>query len=177
MKIVILPWKFVLILTLLFVNVSRISAQSYRTAVGFRLGKQVTFSVSQRIAKKSTLDLYHESSLFSNQMFTGLAYKKHFPLITKRLNIFLGVGPYHRFQAIQDASDVAVSDYHTGGLIGLAGLDFTIGRFNIGYDIMPVVQMVGTDKSRLFSSYSGITLRYVVWKQPSKVKSWFRKKS
>jgi len=151
-------------------------SQSYRTAVGFRLGKNIMFSATQRIVKKTTIDLYHETSLFSDKSFTALAGKRHFPLITKRLNVFLGAGPFHQFAWIQSPNDVASTPYHSGGLVANAGLDFTIGRLNIGYDIMPVVHLVGDGGDRKFYTQSGIALRYVIIKQPSKFKKWFKRK-
>lgn len=151
-------------------------SQSYRTALGFRFGKNIMFSASQRIVKKTTIDLYHETALFSDKSFTALAGKRHFSLITKRLNVFLGAGPFHQFEWIESPKDVASTPYHTGGLVANAGLDFTIGRLNIGYDIMPVVHLVGEGSDRKFYTQSGITLRYVIVKQPSKIKKWFKRK-
>ena len=164
-----------IVVLLLFFKMA-ITAQSYRTALGFRFGRSTMLSVSQRIAKKTTLDLYHESALYSDRMFTVLAAKKHLPLITKRLNVFIGVGPYHQYQSSVNGSDIPVTDQHTGGLIGTAGIDFTIGRLNIGYDIMPVMHLVGGGNNPIFYTRSGITLRYVIIKQPSKVRSWLKKK-
>ena len=166
---------YIVIFVFIFQTTS-IWTQSYRTALGFRFGRNTMLSVSQRIAKKTTLDLYHESALYADRMFTAVAVKKHLPLITKRLNVFIGAGPYHQFQSRVQGSDVPLTERHTGGLVGNAGIDFTIGRLNIGYDIMPVVHLVGAHEGPGFYTRSGITLRYVIVKQPSKVKSWFKKK-
>lgn len=153
-----------------------VAGQSYRTAAGLRIGNDIALSISQRIVPESTIDLYHESGLFSQKNFTALAYKKHVPVITKRLNIFGGIGPYYQTRKYVVPNDEITSWYRSYGLLLSGGIDFTIGRLNVGYDIMPVVRLGGTDPAGRVSTSSALTLRYVIIKQPKPSKSWFKKK-
>lgn len=152
-------------------------SQSYLTAAGFRVGKDVSISISQRIEKRTTIDLYHETGLVTSRSFTGLAYKKHVPILTKRLNFFGGAGPFYQFTPVTQTVDFPFEYKQNYGLLLTGGIDFTVGRINIGYDIMPAFILAGdSGPTRRFTSSSAITVRYVLVKQPSLLKRLFKKK-
>lgn len=168
--------RYYIVLFFLFAGLFEVRSQSYRTAAGLRIGNNMTLSISQRIVAGSTLDFYHQSSLLSPASITALAYKKHVPLITKRLNLFGGIGPYCRTGKNGMSNEVVLYRFSSCGMLLTGGIDFTIGRLNLGYDFMPVVRLVGSDPIGRVSASSAITLRYVLIKQPKPFKSWLKKK-
>lgn len=168
--------RYYSVLLLICAGISLARSQSYRTAAGLRIGNDIALSISQRIVAGSTLDFYHQSGLFTPASMTALAYKKHVPLITKRLNLFGGIGPYYRTgkNAMPQCEDF--SRFSAYGMLLTGGIDFTIGRLNLGCDIMPVIRLGGSDPGGRFATSSSITLRYVLIKQPKPAKSWLKNK-
>jgi Tfp pilus assembly protein PilZ len=151
------------------------SGQSYITTAGFRMGNEIGLSVSQRIFEKKTIDLYHAPALFSERSTSGLMMKQHYSILTKRLNFFGGGGIFYQMKNGYSTNDEPAPDQYAAGLLFTAGLDFTIGKMNIGYDIMPLYRISGNDNGRRFFSSSAISLRYVIVPQKSKTKKWFKR--
>ncbi len=149
--------KIVLIFNVLFVfNIS--FSQSYFTAGGARLGTDWGLTFQQRFLKHTTGELIFQSSLVREElMLTGLA-EHHFPLITKRLNVYLGAGFHKGF--VTDNTTVYDSPY---GMTVIAGAEFTIARFVISYDYKPAFNFSGGENS--WYSQTGVSVRYVFIKQ------------
>ncbi|MBK8373266.1 MAG: hypothetical protein IPL20_18405 [Saprospiraceae bacterium] len=151
------------------------TGQSYRTAAGFRFGNEIGLSISQRIFDKKTIDLYHAPSLFTDRSTTGLVMKQHYSMLTKRLNFFGGGGLYYQMKNGLSTNDDPAYEQHSAGLALVAGIDFTIGKINIGYDMIPLYRLSGNDTGRRISSSSAISVRYVIVPQKSKLKKWFER--
>ncbi len=149
--------KIILIVYLLFIfNFS--NSQSYFTAGGVRLGTDWGLTFQQKILKHTTVEGIFQSSLFREElMLTGLI-EHHFPLITKRLNIYLGTGFHKGF--VTDNLATYASPY---GMSVIAGAEFTIARFVISYDYKPAFNFSGGEN--FWYSQTGISVRYVFIKQ------------
>ena len=133
-------------------------SQSYFTAGGARLGTDWGITFQQRISKHNTAEVIFQSSLFREElMLTGL-FEHHFPVITKRLNIYLGSGFHKGF--VTDNPATYSSPY---GMTAIAGAEFTIARFVISYDYKPVFNFDGGEN--FWYSQTGISVRYVFIKQ------------
>lgn len=162
--------KFLGIIFLIFVIGYSGEAQSYKTAAGLRIGNDISLSLSQRIVKRTTLDLYHQTGLFTGQNVTTLAVKQHFPLISKRLNVFAGIGPYYNTSVKSNFIESQTQKSNAFGLAFPLGMDFTVGRLNIAFDYLPALKLAGINDKGIISASSAITLRYVIIKQDGLVK-------
>ncbi|MFZ1705257.1 MAG: hypothetical protein WAT79_12995 [Saprospiraceae bacterium] len=165
--------KFI-ILFLVFLSFDGIG-QHYKTSIGFRFGNNIGLNFSQRVYKGITVDLLHEPTLFIDRHRTAFMAKKHVPIITKRLNMFYGVGGYYQSQYLIIRKDEPTEHFESSGLVMVGGIDFTIGRWNFGYDIMPGIRFWGRDTRGWFFSSSAISLRYIIVPNQSKMKKWFKK--
>ncbi len=142
-----------------FVFIIRISyAQSYFTAGGARLGTDWGLTFQQRLLKHTTGEFIFQSSLVREElMLTGLL-EHHFPLVTKRLNVYLGAGFHKGF--VTDNTAAYDSPY---GMTVIAGAEFTIARLVISYDYKPAFNFNGGENS--WYSQTGVSVRYVFVKQ------------
>lgn len=146
-----------------------IQAQSYNTAVGMRLGTEWGPSIQQRILKKTTIEAIIQSSLQREELLlTGLV-EQHFPIISKRFNIYMGAGLHKGWiqEPIDEETGEAFEDPF--GITMIMGIELTLGRINISYDFKPAVNIDGG--ARGFYSQTGLTMRYVIFKK----KSWFKR--
>lgn len=149
--------QFLINLILLHIALTTFS-QSYFTAGGARLGTDWGLTFQQRILKHNTAEAIFQSSLVREElMLTGL-FEHHFPLITKRLNIYLGAGFHKGF-----VTDNTASYQSSYGMSVIAGAEFTIARFVISYDYKPAFNFRGGENS--WYSQTGVSVRYVFIKQ------------
>lgn len=135
-------------------------AQSYNTAAGMRLGTEWGLTVKQRIAKKTTLEGILQSSLQREEFTVTLLAEQHYPLISRRLNVYAGAG-LHKGWHTSDLSEAPYEDPF--GLSFVTGIEFTLGRLNLSYDFKPAVNVSGGEKG--FYSQTGVSMRYVVNKR------------
>jgi len=133
-------------------------AQSYFTAGGARLGTDWGLTFQQRLLKHTTGEFIFQSSLVREELMLTALGEHHFPLITKRLNVYLGAGIHKGF--VTDNTAVYDSPY---GMTVIAGAEFTIARFVISYDYKPAFNFSGGENS--WYSQTGVSIRYVFIKQ------------
>ena len=167
-----------LIITLLLLIAQLGIGQSYRTAVGLRLGTGAgpAISVQQKIAKYSTIEGIFQPNFKDNVSSFDLIYEQHHKILIKRCNIYMGAGLHkdwrptnHEFE-INEKADL--------GLVGIIGGEITFKKLNVSWDYKPSYNVVG-GKSH-FAHQSAITLRVVLVKQKKKKinwKFWKKKKS
>jgi hypothetical protein len=140
-------------------------AQSYDTSAGLRFGTEWGLTVQQRVAEKVTIEGILQSNNKKGITAISVLGEKHWPVISKRFNIYAGAGPHFGFATKESGykNPLGVS------LVG--GGEFTIARINLSYDIKPAINLVGGDKNVSFQT--GISVRYVINK-----KEWnlFKKK-
>ena len=129
-------------------------SQSYMTAAGVRISDGFGLSVKQRVLKKVTV----EGVLGVNRdysSFTSLV-NFHQPFLTRYFNLY-GGGGLHFYLPI-DGSDGLNGGF---GVDFLGGLEMNISRLNLSFDLMPVVNLTGSDNR--FNLNKGLSIRYIVF--------------
>ncbi|PVY39958.1 hypothetical protein [Pontibacter virosus] len=144
--------KKILITILLVAGAATASqAQKYRTAAGIRLGgDQFGATVQQRIAEKSTLE---GLALVGSREYSGtLLYQRHWPMLGKRFNYYLGGGGH-----IGNLKDHGVFT----GLDAIVGVEYKVNGlpFLLSADVKPALHFNHEDWVKLAT---GISIRYVI---------------
>lgn len=139
------------------------AAQSYNTALGIRLGTDWGISVQQRVGKLTTLEGIVQSSRQREEATVSLLGEQHFPLISRRLNVYAG-GGLHYGWLNEEESDSGEKYKNPFGLTGIAGAELSLGRFNLSYDFKPAINITG-GKHTIYPQ-TAISLRYVIVKRP-----------
>ena len=153
---------------LLLISFTKISAQSYDIALGLRFGTDMGVTYKHRIAKRVTLEAIIQTSFQREEAIVTLLAERHFPILTKRLNIYAGLGP-HRGWLTETGGEIIKDPI---GLTAIVGAEFTIRKLNISYDIKPAFNFVGGEK-RVYIQ-TGVSIRYVLKRK--KLINWKRKK-
>ncbi len=141
----------------LVLSVSAAQAQKYRTALGVRGSRnQIGLTAQQLILPETTLELI--ASVGSDE-FSGTAlYEKHFPILGKGLNYYLGGGGH-----IGNKKDIGT--FYGGDLI--AGLELKIPLLPviISGDLKPAFHINHED---WFTFGGGISARVILLKEKKK---------
>ena len=144
-----------------------ISAQSYNTAFGLRMGTEWGFTAKQRVLKHTTIEGIFQSSLKREEIMLTVLGEQHFRLLTRRFNVYLGGGFHKGWRTTEPQYDDAgnlINDYENPfGLTLIGGAEITLGRLNISYDFKPAINLSGG--SSPFYYQTGISLRYVLFKR------------
>ena len=132
-----------------------LAAQSYNTAGGVRLGTDWGLSLRQRLNGNIAAELILQNSLQNNReeaavTLLGIVHK---PLLMRNLNLFTGGGIHAGW------NNGATGD-GSFGLDVLAGIELSIARFNLSWDIKPALNLSG---GNTLSLQSGVSLRYILW--------------
>jgi hypothetical protein len=159
-----------LIVTLLFLMSQMGITQSYRTAVGLRLGTGAgpAISVQQKIAKYSTIEGIFQPNFSDNISSLDLIYEQHHKILIKRVNIYMGAGlrkdwrPTNHKLELAKKADV--------GFVGIIGGEVTFKKLNVSWDYKPSANLLG-GKTHL-AHQSAITLRVILVKQKKKKVNW-----
>ena len=151
-----------LLLLLLMSTALSLGAQSYNTAFGMRLGTDWGLTVKQRIAKKTTLEGILQSSLQREEAILTLLGTQHMPFITRRLNVYAGGGLHKGWGSLETTTN---GDPYEDpfGLTLIGGIELSLGRLNLTYDIKPAFNITGGE--RTMYTQTGISLRYVIVKR------------
>ncbi len=136
-------------------------SQSYDLTAGMRMGTDWGLSTQIRVAKKVTIEGILQSSLQREEILLTALVEQHNPLITRRLNVYYGIGLHKGWIN----SDPEINLENPAGVTMIAGLEFTIAKLNLSYDIKPAVNIAGGE--RRFYTQSGISMRYVIAKKNS----------
>jgi hypothetical protein len=163
-------WIFLLVM----MSSWTLSGQAYNTVGGLRLGDDFGLSVSQRIAQKSTLELIYQPGTFAGNEMISLTGKRHYPLLTRRLNVFAGGGLAHRNIHTGSGDEPRQTDGNT--LLALSlGSELSLGRWSLSVDYMPMVSFTDYAPGQRFFAHSGLSVRYVFVKRPKPQKKFMEK--
>jgi len=133
-----------LICTVLIIN-----AQSYNTTLGMRLGTDWGLTVKHRIASKTTLEGILQSSLQREEAIFTLMGAQHLPFITRRVNVYTGGGLHKGWGGV--ALDRDGEPYRNPfGISLIGGIELTLARLNITYDLKPAINLVGGERTVYF---------------------------
>ena len=149
--------KISLILLIAFVFVAVGFSQSYISAGGIRVGTGVGFTLKQKIAKRTTLEGLLNSSFLKKQFQITLLGEQHFPLLSRRINLYLGAGVHKAWNFEGESS--SINPY---GISTIIGAEITLRKLNISYDFQPSIHLRG---DRIFDYHSAISLRYVFYQK------------
>jgi len=133
-------------------------SQSYFTAGGARFGTDWGISIQQKVFKHTTVEGIFQSSLFREELMLSVMPEYHFPVLSKRLNVYLGAGYHQGFNTSSDP--VYPSPY---GITVVAGAEITLARFVVSYDYKPAFNLYGGEHS--WYNQSALSVRYVFVKQ------------
>jgi len=162
-------------IVILFISLTAtfLSAQKYNTLAGIRIGDDFGISFAQRVAKKTTVELNHQPGTFAGRQLTTIFAKQHYPLITKRINFFMGAGVYTRNVVEQTAEyETAV---RSNGLAMTFGAEISLGRLSISTDYQPLMTFNKNNVNQRFYTTSGLSLRYILVPRASSTKKFFRR--
>ncbi|MCP2043115.1 hypothetical protein [Pontibacter sp. HSC-36F09] len=143
--------KFIFTILLVAGAATASQAQKYRTAAGIRLGgDQFGATLQQRVAEKSTLE---GIALVGSREYSGtVLYQRHWPMLGKRFNYYLGGGGH-----IGNLKDQGVFT----GLDAIVGIEYKVNGlpFLLSADVKPALHFNHEDWVNLAT---GISIRYVI---------------
>lgn len=155
--------KSFLAITVLFCS-TIIIAQSYDLAAGVRLGTDLGISAKLRmppIDENFTIETILQTSLEREEGLLTVLGEQHFPLITRRVNLYAGIGAHVGWLENDPNRD---PDYKApAGLSLIGGAEINFKNINISTDFKPAVNISGGEK-RMYSQ-TAITLRYIPFKR------------
>lgn len=142
-----------------------ISAQSYDSALGIRLGTDWGATAQLRLPvvhKNFVVEGILLSSLQREEGSITLLGKQHRPLLSRRLNLFYGAGVHAGWN---NEVNVETGEAIGGplGIDGVVGLEATIGKVNLSYDFKPAINISGGE--RTLYAQTGVSIRYVIAKR------------
>lgn len=135
-------------------------SQSYMTSAGLRFGTDWGLTVQQRIAENFTVEGILQSSLQRNEVLLTGMIERHYPVVHKGLNFYVGGGVHKGW-----INEPPTPEHPNGfdnplGVTLVGGAELTLGRLNISYDFKPAVNLQGGE--RTFYTQSGLSVRYVL---------------
>jgi hypothetical protein len=153
-------------------------SQKYNTLAGIRIGDDFGISFAQRIANKTTMELNIQPGTFAGRQMSSVLVKQHYPLLSKRINFFMGGGLYSRKIPVQYAE--GSQSQSSVGLALSFGAEITFGKLSVSTDYLPLVTFNKNDTNQRFYTTSGLSLRYVLVGRESStrkfIKNIFKKK-
>lgn len=157
-------------------------SQKYGTTLGLRLAndnqRMIGLSAQQKIFNHITLEGIIQTD-FERNTTSHLLIKQHIPLITKRLNLYTGIGAGLGIEesiAKDPVNREVVTTYgnKTFGADLVIGAELTILGANVSLDYKPNINIAGRDN--WFTDQVAISVRKVLIKE-SKHKKNKRKKA
>lgn len=148
----------ILLLLLTILSFAEANGQSYNTAGGMRFGSEWGLTFKQRLADRITAELMLTNNYKLYNGAVDLTFQFHNPVLSRRMNFYYGAGAQLAFK------DEAVKD--NGLAVGvdlIGGLEITINRLNISWDLTPTINVYNHDKPMHFSS--AVSARYVINKR------------
>lgn len=152
-------------------------AQPYYNAVGVRLGKQYGISLQQKVYKNFTVEgLFHYD--FRNTSSISVVGKQYKKIILPNFNYYYGAGLHKGWikdNFLEGAKvDAEGNTSDPFGITGVAGIEMTLGKINIGMDYRPNINIVGG--GGLLDHNTAISVRYVIMKDKQPFKTNNKKK-
>jgi hypothetical protein len=150
---------------------SNLSAQSYGTAVGGRLGTGWGLTLQQQVAVHTTVEAILQSGFTSTETTFSILGEQHQSLISSHFNFYFGGGFYKTW--LETNTNLKVQPANPIGISGIAGLELTFGKLNFSADFKPMIRLSGGDSStKGFQGQPGISIRYVFADRYFKDESW-----
>lgn len=138
-----------------------LSGQSFDFAAGLRLGTDWGMTARLRLPavdENFSLEGILQSSFQHDESMVTLLGQQHYPILSRRLNLFLGGGLHKGWYT---GNDQTIKD--PWGISVIGGAEISIGRFNLSYDIKPALHLSGGTQDAYLQS--GFSLRYILAKR------------
>ena len=148
-----------LLIMIVAIAFGKLSAQSYHTALGLRLGTDVGFSIQQRIGESQTLEGIIQTGLFRRTGQFAALYEQHSSLISKGFNFYYGAGPQVGWYEDRETRITSI----TGGVALIIGAEMSLGKLILSYDIKPNVNVFGN--APIINVDSAISIRTAIVKK------------
>lgn len=165
------------IIILIAIIISGLSAvaQKYRTAAGLRVGSGLGISVQQYLWDKYTLEGIAQKRLFKDGTDLSFLFESHNKILFKGINFYLGAGPHFELYSQAQHTDGKTGETteptkNAFGVSGIGGLEMRFNRLLVSYDYQPGINFTGGE--HVFSSQTGISVRYVFIKAKKKEQKW-----
>lgn len=151
-------------------------AQKYGTALGLRLGndryRTLGLTMEQRLLKRVTAEGIIQTD-FGRNTTTHALLKRHHPLLTKRLNVFVGTGvSFGTEESIKEdpVTREVITTYGnaTMGADLMVGAEITLLGYNVSLDYKPNINLTGRDN--WYQGQVGISVRTVLIKDKEQKK-------
>ena len=139
---------------LILCPIVEVSAQSYVTAMGLRMGSDFGITLQQRLIGHLSGEAIVSSSAVTSETTATFLTEIHNPLISKRFNFYIGAGPHYRWLPENDGQR---DDLY--GVTAIAGAEMTLGRINISWDYKPTYHL--NAEAFPFENQTAVSLRYV----------------
>ncbi|MEM6379587.1 MAG: hypothetical protein AAF705_15380 [Bacteroidota bacterium] len=133
-----------------------LSAQSYNTTAGIRLGTDWGITAKQRVYDNITGEFILQSSLLKKETMVTVLGAYHQKVVGKRFNLFYG-GGIHKGWIPNNGETAGLQNPFGIDLIG--GIELTAFRINFSYDLKPGVNLVGGQNTLFLQS--GLSARFV----------------
>lgn len=157
-------YKYLIILSALLFSYSG-NAQAYNTAIGLRLGKDLGFTLQQRIANKTTAEAIFYGGNSEPDTYANFLLRQHLPLFSKKINAYIGLGFGSHWQFVDD--NFTDQKYTIPGVIGL---EMSLGRINISGDVMPHL-VLSNEGENSYKSIANVSLRLILIKRKVEAKN------
>ncbi len=149
----------IVICTLIIPN---LSAQSYMTAAGIRLGGGIGLSVQQLVSKKVTVEAQLRSDFARDLTDLAILGERHHAILVRNINFYVGGGFYKGWY--NDSAET--NNKNPFGVSFIAGIELTVAPLVISLDFRPDINLVGSGSG--FQSHSALSLRHVFIKKKKK---------
>lgn len=156
--------KYLLPFLLFCISHFSVLAQSYDLAAGVRLGTDLGITAKLRVPpldENFTLETIVQTSLEREEGLVTVLGEQHFPLITRRVNLYAG-GGFHAGW-LEDDPDRAPDYKAPAGISLIAGAEINFKNINISTDFKPAVNLSGGEK-RMYSQ-TAISIRFIPFKR------------
>jgi hypothetical protein len=138
-----------------------IKGQAYGTAIGARFGSGWGLTLQQQVAVHTTVEAILQSNFsgYKDVTLTVLG-EQHKNLLSRGFNIYFGGGFYKTW--LVERENVIKQPTDPWGISPIAGLEITLGKFNLSADFKPQIKLGGDSDAKGFDWQSGISIRYVL---------------
>jgi hypothetical protein len=146
-------------------------AQSYKTAVGFRVDEGVNLTLQQHLFSDWTVEGILHTSIASRDLGITLLAEKHQKILFRGLNVYFGAGPHYYWKSDANRQENEIAD-RVAGLSVIGGAELSLGRFNVSVDLKPELHLSGDTVYPLEWNGAAVSVRYVLAKREKAPRKW-----
>jgi hypothetical protein len=136
--------------------------QTYRSAVGLRLGDGLDITAKGYVVNNWTVEAIGHTSLFSKRLGASLLAEKHHNIFIRNFNVYYGGGAHYYFEKAPNrrATPDLVKDVY--GLSVIGGAELSLGRLNFSVDVKPEIHLGGDQTYPLEWTGVSVSARWII---------------